>query len=95
MDNDTQDTQIAAEALPAATAGDGDSQIYVAIGLVYGPDGFEKDECQGLDWFRRAAAQDHPQALYNLAWLQEFTESVPADPTETERLYRLAAVPGH
>ena len=67
----------------------------MAVGHTYGSDGFEKDEREALSWFQRVAAQGNLQALYNLAWLHEFGEEVPADPAEAERLYNHAAALGH
>ena len=95
MNDASNDVQIAATALADAKRGDASSQRYVAIGLTYGSDGFEKDEGKALDWFRRAARQGDAQALYNLGWLYEFGEGVPVDPVRAERLYTLAAMRGH
>lgn len=91
------DAEIAAAALADARRGDADSQCYVAIGLTYGSDGFEKNEAAAaaLRWFRQAAAQGNRQALCNLGFLYQFGIGVPADPVEAERLYRRAATRGH
>ena len=89
------DAQIAAEALTNAKRGDAESQCYVAVGLTHGSDSFPQNKREALTWLRRAAAQLNPQALYNLGYLYEYGDGVPADPVEAERLYRLAAAQGH
>ena len=48
-----------------------------------------------LRWFRLAAEQGDADALYNLAFMYDNGEGVPADPVEAERLYTLAAAQGH
>jgi uncharacterized protein len=49
----------------------GSPQAEYYVGTLYdsGVDGVGKDEAQALHWYERAAAQNHAEALNNLAWL--------------------------
>ena len=89
------EAEIAAEALANAKRGDAECQCYVAIGLTEGSDGFPQNKRAALYWFRRAATQLYPQALYNLGGICEYGEGVPVDPVRAELLYTLAAMQGH
>ena len=89
------DAEIAADALANAKRGDAECQCYVAIGLTEGSDAFPQNTRAALTWFRRAAAQLYPQALYNLGAIYQYGEGVPVDPVRAERLYTLAAMQGH
>ena len=86
---------IAAVARVDAERGDADAQCYLAINYTYGWEGFEQNERSALHWFRLAAAQGHPDALYNLGFLHDVGDGVSQDPVEAQRLYTLAAAQGH
>ena len=94
-DKHMDDEDIIALARADAAHGDADAQCFLAINYAYGWDGFEHDPHKALELFLLAAAQDHPQALYNLAGLYETGDGVPQDPAEAERLYARAAARGH
>jgi len=52
----------------------------------------QNDVTSALDWYRKAAEQGHPDAFYQLgAILGEGAESVPADASESNRMYSIAA----
>jgi hypothetical protein len=54
---------------------------------------------EAVKWFRLAAAQDLPNALYSLAVCHAFPNangrSAPEDPDEALRLFKRAAAKGH
>ena len=77
---ETDENPTATGALEDAHRGDAEAQCFVAIALT---------------WFRRAAAQSHPVAPFNLGFLHDVENGVPEDPDEAQRLYALAAVLGH
>ena len=89
------DEEIAEVALAEAHRGDADAQCYIAIGLSYGWNGFERNEREALAWFRRAAEQGHREALYTLGSRHDVGDGVPQNPSEAQRLYALAAAQGH
>jgi len=45
------------------------AQTFVGSHMIEGIEGFEKQEKTGLDWLNKAAAQNHPRALYILSTL--------------------------
>ena len=48
------------------------------------------------DWFRRAAARDDPEAMFDLGWLREMqSRDDPTDPDGALVWYRRAAEAGH
>jgi membrane associated rhomboid family serine protease len=53
----------------AAELGNPQAEYYVGTLYDRGVHGVAKDEAQALHWYERAAAQNHAEALNNLAWL--------------------------
>jgi len=61
----------------AADLGNADAQYYLGEILEYGREGWPEDRQQALYWYRKAAAQDYPDALNDLAWMY----ATSSDPT--------------
>ena len=95
MNDENDDTAIAAAALADAAWGDAEAQAYVGICLTHGWDGLPVDNERALVWIQRAVAQGDADGQYNLAYLYETGEGVPQDEDEAYRLYSLAAAQGH
>ena len=75
--DDVTDEEIADLALEDARNGDADSQCLVAVNFQYGWDGVRKDTARALHWYRLAAAQGYPHALFNLGCLYDTGDGVP------------------
>ena len=95
MKNVLSDAAIAAEAIIDAARGDAEAQAYLGRAYTHGWEGFPCDPERALHWFRLAAAQEEPSALFNLAWLHDAGEGVARDTAQAERLYARAAAAGH
>jgi TPR repeat protein len=67
--------------------GQRDLGAYYATGWWSGP----RDSAKAADWYRRAADRGHPDAQYNLGFMNLLGEGVPANFHEGLRLLRLAA----
>ena len=82
------------EAMPklraAAEQGDAEAQMWMGRCC---EDGFgaEKDESKAVEWYRKAAEQDHADAQYSLALILKRN----GDADEAETLLRKAAEFGH
>jgi TPR repeat protein len=78
----------------AAKRGDAFSQYNLAAYLVSG-DGVERDFKRAVFWYRKAAAQKEPEAIYNLGLMQMFGEGLTANVarglTMLERAARLGS----
>ena len=61
----------------AADLGNADAQYYLGQIFEYGREGWPEDHKQALYWYRKAAAQDYPDALNDLAWMY----ATSSDPT--------------
>ncbi len=61
----------------AAELGNADAQYYLGEIFEYGREGWPQDRQQALYWYRKAAAQDYPDALNDLAWMY----ATSSDPT--------------
>lgn len=72
-----------------------DWDAWVAMGdqLVYGP-ADRRDVAKGMDWWARAALQNHPAALCRLALAFEKGVGRPADPRQARKLWLMAAQAG-
>jgi uncharacterized protein len=75
---------------PLAEKGDADAQEELARLYVEGW-GVARDPAEALRWFERAAAQDHPTALYNLGRVYEKGLVVGADRGKALEMFRSAA----
>ena len=75
---------------PLAEAGNADAQEELARLHVEGW-GVAQDSALALRWFERAAAQQHPAALYNLGRMYERGLGIPADRERALELFRAAA----
>ena len=95
MKNVCTDAEIAAKAVIDGAQGDANAQAYPGRNYTHGWEGFPCDPKRALHWFRLAAAQEQPSALFNLAWLYDAGEGVARDPAQAERLYARAAAAGH
>ena len=79
--------------LPLAAAGDPVAQFY--IGKMYAEGrGIEKDEVQGVKWYRKSAEQGYAKAENNLGVMYEYGTGVAKDEDEAARWYRKAADQG-
>ena len=94
MKNLLTDAEIAAKAVIGGARGHADAQAYLGRNYTHGWDGFPYNPKRALHWFRLAAAQEQPSALFNLAWLYDAGEGVARDPAQAERLYARAAAAG-
>lgn len=56
-----------AHSMALAARGVAWAQTFVGSHMIEGIEGFEKQEKTGLDWLNKAAAQNHPRALYHLS----------------------------
>src|SRR4051794_811109 len=85
--------EVDAWARPRAEAGDADGQFLLGY-LVYA--GAPVEFGTACDWFRKAAAQDHAEALYQLARIDESRtdahSTMPVTDTMRSRLRRAAAL---
>ena len=96
MNDEISDAEIAAMAVADAHRGDVDAQASLSINYTHGWEGFDEDPLLALHWLRRAAAQKHPDAQFNLAFLHDVGGAgVHRDLVEAQRLYALAAAQGH
>ena len=69
----------------------GHAKAQNALGVLYGKDGWAgKDDGQAMRWFRKAADQGNPQAMFNLGVRYERV----GDELEAERWYLMAADKG-
>ena len=57
----------AAKLMALAERGVTCAQFHVGQGMIYGRNGFKKQEKAGLKWINKAAAQQYPSALYDLS----------------------------
>lgn len=57
--------------------------------------GPQKNLAKALDWFRKAALQDHEEAQFKLAVMYQNGEGVKKDATEAVKWYDLAGDQGH
>ncbi|MBK8639966.1 MAG: SEL1-like repeat protein [Chromatiaceae bacterium] len=79
--------------LPLAAAGDPVAQFY--IGKMYAEGrGLEKDEVQGVNWYRKSAEQGHTKAENNLGVMYLDGKGVAKDEGEAARWFRKAADQG-
>jgi hypothetical protein len=63
--------------------------------LFYKGTGFPQSDEEAVRWYRLAAAQDLPEALYYLAKCYSNGRGVPQDHCEGLRLYKRACLKGH
>src|SRR5437867_2088841 len=83
--------EVEAWAQGRAESGDADAQFILGYLMFTGA---EADYEASLDWLRRAAAQQHPEAMYHLSQLDDSKDGVHTGlPTNEEKrsLLRLAA----
>ena len=66
-------------------ANNGDIQAMYDLGIIYEPSNEPRDQKLALKWFFRAAAKDHPAALYKAAKLY------PIDDTDTKDAFMLSS----
>jgi TPR repeat protein len=86
-----------AEKLYATAAEQGSGWAQMNLGLLYthGGDGLPKDYGKAIDWFRKAADNNDPDAKYDLGWAYEEGLGVPKDREQAIEWYRKAADQGH
>jgi hypothetical protein len=77
---------------------DGDPQaaewFLIAERYYYGR-GAQQSYEEALNWYRRAAEYDHPDAIYSVGWMHAAGEGVDRDFAEAARWHRRAADIGH
>ncbi len=78
----------------AALAGDADAQLSLALHCLRGV-GTELDARAGLDWLEKAAAQNQPQALYELSLLYLGGRGVEENPEKAVKLLLKSAETGY
>jgi TPR repeat protein len=74
----------------AAQRGDAFAQLNLAAHLATG-DEVERDHKRAVFWYRKAAAQKEPEAIYNLGLMQLFGEGLKADVERGMRMLERAA----
>jgi TPR repeat protein len=74
----------------AAKRGDAFAQLNLAANLATGDEG-ERDFKRAVFWYRKAAAQKEPEAIYNLGLMQMFGEGLRADVGRGLRMLERAA----
>ncbi len=58
-------------------------------------EGVPKNDVEAAKWFRKAAAQGHPEAQYNLGLMHYNGQGVPKNDVEAAKWFRKAAAQGH
>ena len=76
------DRKLFEEILTQAEKGDAKSQSDLGSAFFFGQLGVAKDEVRGLKWFRKAAAQNHALAQFNLGCFYYNGEGVAKDEVE-------------
>ena len=56
--------------LKKAREGNAKAQLAVALNYIWGSDGFKQNERQARIWFRKAALNGNPEAMFNLGSMQ-------------------------
>lgn len=79
--------------LEAANMGNADAQNHLGVDYRLG-EGVPKDPQQGIAWYRKAVAQNHPKAQTNLGLVYKNGVDIPKDLNEAFRLIFLAAEQG-
>ena len=77
-----------------AEGGDVEAQLTLGIAFDQGH-GVQKSAEKALEWFRRAAAQNHPMGQNSVGQSYVFGRGVAKDPAEAVRWTRLAAEQGY
>lgn len=80
--------------LEAAELGYADAQNHMGVNYRLG-EGVPKDVQKGIDWYRKAAAQDNVKALLNLGLVYKRGVDLPQDLKEAARLIQRSAELGH
>src|SRR5450631_2407234 len=66
------------------------------LGVMYFKgEGVKADHLEGIEWFRKAADQGHPQAQFLLGTMYDGGKDVAMDRAAAAKLYRKAAEQGH
>ncbi len=89
----TEETAFS-KSLGKASAGDAEAQFYAGVSYLTGSDGNAKDSVKAREWFEKAAAQSHTQAMAQLAKLYENGEGVEQDYKKAFELYEKSAMLG-
>ena len=84
-----------AEVRAKAEKGDAQSQCVLGVSFYLGDLGVAKDEVEAVKWFRKAAAQNHAEAQFNLGVCYEKGHGVAKDEAEAVKWYRKAAEQNH
>jgi len=79
----------------AAEQGSGWAQMNLGLLYTHGGDGLPQDYGKAIDWFRKAADNNDPDAKYDLGWAYEAGLGVPKDRDQAIEWYRQAADQGH
>jgi uncharacterized protein len=75
-------------------AKDRDSQYTLGV-MYYKGEGVKADHLEGIEWFRKAAAQGHAQAQFLLGTFYDAGKDVVQDRAAAAKWYRKAAEKGH
>ena len=68
--------------LKKAREGDVNAQLTVALNYIWGSDGFPQNERQARIWYRKAALNGNPEAMFNLGTMQLNGEGGKTDLTQ-------------
>jgi TPR repeat protein len=88
-------TGALAETEPTPDPTDAEEQFLLGRRLVWGLEGTEKNESEGLKWMRKAAEQGHPRAQTQLGMAYQKGRGVRRDIDESIKWMRMAAEQGH
>lgn len=83
------------EALKRANAGDAEAQLALGVAYYEGSAGLEQSYPEALKWFRKAAAQGHAVAIYNIYISYLKGNGVEKDPVEEHKWALKAAEKGY
>ena len=88
------ETDTTSEDLEKAEQGDLDAQCSLGVRYRYGIDGTAQDPAKAVEWFRKAADQEHAEAQYELGKCYAEGVGVDQDPAEAVAWFRKAAEQG-
>ncbi len=78
---------------PLARQGDAEAQYLMGLSY-YDGSGELRDDARALDWFQKAAAQEHGYAMYTLGLMHDLGRGVKRSHGDAMLMYRRAAYKG-
>lgn len=90
---DDAESEVPARAWKAVKSGDMTAQFWLGLAYKSG-EGVPQDDSKAVEWFQKAAEQEHDEAQYHLGLAYESGEGVPQDYTKAVEWYLSAAEHG-